>query len=57
MTISIGFKGALSDRVYRDGTMPDKAFKVLSIIILAASFAAAIFNVICPIIDVSTLIR
>lgn len=57
VTIRIGFAGSLSDSLCSDGTMPDKVFRVLSLIILAVSLAVAILNVIFPIIDVSTLIR
>lgn len=56
VTIRIGFTGSLSGSLCSDGTMPDKVFKVLSLIILAVSFAAAIFNVIYPIIDMSMII-
>lgn len=57
VTVRIGFTGALSGMGYGDSTMPDKVFRVLSFIFLAVSFAAAIFNVIYPIIDMSMIIR
>ncbi len=57
VTVRIGFTGALSGMGYGDSTMPDKVFRVLSFIFLAVSLAAAIFNVIYPIIDMSMIIR
>lgn len=57
ISIHFGVTGSLSHRYQGEGAMPNaNVFKTVSLIMLVVSIAAAIFNTIYPIIDMTKMI-